>query len=92
MDSRELSIRNRISEVVARSELDAMERDARCALFYPDQPFKIAVRDYKRQARDAVNQAVKDFSEYCEVMMVQEFQGIQNRYEEWKNMKEERHK
>ena len=34
MESQELSIRNRIYEDVARIELEAMESDARCALFY----------------------------------------------------------
>ena len=34
MESRELSMGNRISEDVARSELEAMERDARFSLFF----------------------------------------------------------
>ena len=59
VDSQELRIRNRISEDTARSELEAMERDGRYALFYQDQQFKIAVREYQRQARDAVNLAVR---------------------------------
>ena len=37
MASQDSSIRNRISEDVARSELEAMERDARHALFRHDQ-------------------------------------------------------
>ena len=37
MASQELSIINRISEDVARSELEAMERDVRYAFFYQDQ-------------------------------------------------------
>ena len=81
MDSQELSIRNSISADVARSELEAMERDARYALFYQDQQFKIAVWEYLRQARDAVSQAVKESSTNYEVVMMREFQGIQNRYE-----------
>ena len=40
-----------------------MERDLRCASFYQDQQFKIAVREYQRQARDAVNQLVRESSE-----------------------------
>ena len=36
-----------ISEEMARSELQAIERDARYALIYQDQQFKIAVREYK---------------------------------------------
>ena len=49
--SQDLSTRNGISEDTARSELEAMERDARYALFCQDQPFKIAVREHQRQAR-----------------------------------------
>ena len=51
-----------MSEDVARSELKAMERDARSVLFYQDQQFNIAVREYQRQARDVVNQVVKESS------------------------------
>ena len=75
------SITNKISEKMARSEFEAMERDARYALFYQDQQFKIAVRRFQRQARDAVNQAVRESSENYVVMMMQEFQGNQYRYE-----------
>ena len=60
MESQELGISNRISEEVARSELETMERDARFALFCYDQKFKIAVWEHQRQAREAVNQAVQD--------------------------------
>ena len=35
----------------------------------------------KRQARKAVNQAVTESSETCDVMMMQEFQSILKRYE-----------
>ena len=80
MESQKVSIRNIIFEEKARSQLEA--------LFYQDQQFKIAVRGHQRQARDAVNQAVRESSEKYEVMMImmmmmmmQEFQGIQNRYE-----------
>ena len=45
-----------------------------------NQQSKIAVGGYQRQARDAVNQAVKESSENYDVMM-QDLQGIQNRYE-----------
>ena len=44
--------------------------------------FQIAVREYQRQARDAVSQAVQESSENHEVMIMQEIQGIQNRSEE----------
>ena len=37
MASQYLSIRNRISEDVARSELEAMERDDRYSFFFQDQ-------------------------------------------------------
>ena len=37
MEPQELSIRNRIPEEMARSELEAMDRDARYALLYQDQ-------------------------------------------------------
>ena len=77
MESQELSIRNRISEDVARSELGGLS----FCVILQDQRFKIAVPEYQRQARDAVIQAVKESSENYEVMMMQEFQGIQHRYE-----------
>ena len=70
-----------ISVEMARSELEPLERDARYALSYQDQPLKIAVREYERQARDAVSQAVRESSESYEVMMMQEIQGVLNRYE-----------
>ena len=62
---------------MARSELEAMESYVRYALFYQDQHFKITVREYRRQARDAVSQALRESSEIYEIMMMQEFQGIQ---------------
>ena len=42
---------------------------------------KSQCREYQRQARDAVNQAVRESSENYEVMMMLEFQGIENGYE-----------
>ena len=89
-----LRIRNRISEDVARSELEAMERDARYALFCQDQWFKIALWDYQRQARDAVNHAVRESSGNYEVTMIcQKFKVFNiDTKGEWKKMKEERHK
>ena len=66
---------------MARSELAARERDARLALLYQDQSFKIAVRENQRQARESVNHAVRESSETNEVTMMQEFQSVQNRYE-----------
>ena len=53
LESQESSIKNTISEEMARSELEAMERDVMIS------NSKIAVREYQRQARDAVNQAVR---------------------------------
>ena len=88
VESQELSTRNRISEEVARSELQAMEEDTRNACFHQDQPFRIAVREYQRQARGAVNHAVQASSESYEVLMMQKVQGV----DEWKKMKEEWHK
>ena len=41
----------------------------------------MAVREYQQQARDAVGQAVQESSESYKVMMMQEIQGIPNRYE-----------
>ena len=79
IESQECSIRSRVSEEMARSEFGAMERDVRYALFYQDQQFKIAVGEYQRRERDAVYQAVTESSEHYEIMMMQEFQGIQNR-------------
>ena len=38
------SVRNIFSEELARSELEAMERDARFAVFYQDQQSKVAAR------------------------------------------------
>ena len=81
MVSQELNIRNRFPEDVACSDLEEMVRDDRYELLYQDQQFKIAVREYQRQERDAFNQAVTESSENFEVMVMQEFQGIQNRYE-----------
>ena len=78
------------SEELARSELDAMERDARHALFCQHHQFQIAVREYQRQARDAVNQAVQESSESYQVLMMQVIQGVQNRYEGRMEEKERR--
>ena len=66
------------------SELEAMERDARCALFFQNHQFQIAVPDYQRQARDAVSKIVRASSESYEVVMLQE----NSRYP--KNRNEER--
>ena len=81
IESQELSIRRIMSEEVARSELEQMERDARYALFGQHHELQIAVREYQRQAIQAVSQAVHELSESYEAMMMQEFQGIQDRYE-----------
>ena len=81
MESQELGISNRISEDVARSELETMERDARCALFCYDQKFKIAVWEHQRQAREAVSQAVQESFDSYDVVMMLDIQGTQNRYE-----------
>ena len=43
MESQALSIRNKISEERARSEKEAMERDARHELLYQDHHFKVVV-------------------------------------------------
>ena len=48
------------STELARCELDAMERDARFS--FQDQHFRIAVQEHQRQAREAVNQAVRESS------------------------------
>ena len=66
---------------MARSEIEAMERDALYALFFEYKQFKIADREYQRQARDAVNQAESESSENYKEMMMQQLQGVQNRYE-----------
>ena len=87
VESREFSIRNRISEELARSELEAMDRDAQFAFLYQDQQLKIAVRENQRQAREAVSQAVQESSESYDVLMMQEFQGVQTHMkDDWKNM------
>ena len=67
-ESQELSIRNRISEEMAHSEVEALERDVRHTFLYQDPQFKLAVREYPRQARDAVNQAVGESPENYEIM------------------------
>ena len=54
MESQEVCIRNTISEELARSEIEAMERDARLALFYQDQQFNIAVREHRQQGRGRI--------------------------------------
>ena len=74
MESQELSIRNRIFEEMARSQLEAMERETHVDRYsFKISNSKIAVREYQRQARDAVNQAVRESSEKCEIVMMQEF-------------------
>ena len=70
-----------MSEEVARSELEQMGRDARYALFGQHHKFQIAIRDCQRQATDAVSQAVLELSESYEAMMMQEFQGLHDRYQ-----------
>ena len=42
------------------AQLEAMERNARLALFYQDQLFEIAVCEHQRQAREAVDQALSE--------------------------------
>ena len=79
MESQESSTRKRISEELVRSALEAMERDARHASLNQNHQFQTAVREYQRQARDAVSHAVRESSESCEVMIMQEIQGVQNR-------------
>ena len=58
-----------------------MERDDRYALFYQNHLFQIKVREFRRDARDAVSQAVQESSKNFEVQMTQEILGGQNRYE-----------
>ena len=71
------------------AQLEAMERDARLALFYQDQLFEIAVCEHQRHAGEAVNQALRESSEHYEVMMMQEFQCIQTHMkDDCQNMKE----
>ena len=43
MESHELSSRNRISEEMARTEFEVMEKDARYAFFFQNYKFQIAV-------------------------------------------------
>ena len=81
MESQELGIRKRISEEVARSELETMERDARFALFCCNQKFKIAVWEHQRQAREAVSQAVQESFNSYDVVIMLDIQGLQDRYE-----------
>ena len=69
------------SEELARSELEALDQLARSALFLQNHQFQIAVREYQQQARDADSQAVQESSESYKVVMMQEIQGIPNRYE-----------
>ena len=61
MESQELSTRNINSAEMTRNELEALEKDARYALFHQKKQFQIAVREYQRQPRDAVNQAAGIF-------------------------------
>ena len=80
-------------EELARGELEVMERDARCAFFYQDQLSKIAVRAYQRQARDAVNQAVRIFRKlrsYDDATVFKVFRT--DLKDEWKKMEEQWHK
>ena len=88
MESQGLSIRKN-AKAMARSELEATERDARCALFFQDQLFKIAVRGYQILARDAVNQAVTESAEiYGVVMQSLKLFRVDMR-NEWKIMRKE---
>ena len=82
LSSERLSIGNRISEYVARSELEAMERDARFSFFYQrlGNSESQSVKTKDRQ-EEAVNQALRESSANFEVVVMQEFQSLQNRYE-----------
>ena len=65
---------------IARSELEAMGKYARYALLHQDQRFKIAVREYQRPARDAVNQAETIFGKITKLRCSNKFKVSQNRY------------
>ena len=67
----------RVSEELTRSELESMERDDEFASFCPDQQFRIAVHEHQRQAREAVNQAVRE----SKIFRIEMTDG-------WKKMKE----
>ena len=50
-----------------------MEKYARYALLHQDQRFKIAVREYQRPARDAVNQAERIFGKITKLRCSKKF-------------------
>ena len=58
-----------------------MERDARFVSFDQDQAIQNRTHEHQRQAREAVNQSVRESSQIYEIMLMQEIQSIQNRYE-----------
>ena len=73
MDARASRVRrSAFSDALARSELVAMERDARHAFFCQTHDF-LNCRENQRRARMAVNQAVQETSECYEVLMMTEF-------------------
>ena len=54
LEAQELSCSHRILEEVARNELEAMEREARHALFYQDHHFRFPVEEHQRSIREAL--------------------------------------
>ena len=93
MESQELRIRNRNSEEMARIELEAMERDARCAYSIQINNFKIAVRENQRQKRcrqSGCERIFRQLRNYDDAKNFKVF-GIDMK-DEWKKMKGERHR
>ena len=83
---RDSSTRNRISEEMARSELEAMEKNSSFRVIcWQNQQFQIAVREYQRQARDAFRNFWS--SDDARKSKCQNSKWRTN----WRNMKEEWH-
>ena len=75
MEAQEIAERHKISEEMARAELESMQREARHAFFRQNHQFQ----EHQRHAREAFCRAVRESSENYEFMMVQELQSLQER-------------
>ena len=79
-DSQEVSTRNRMSEDNA-SKSKPSKKTLITQSSIKVNNSKVTVREYQRQARDAVNQIVQEPSDRYEVLMMQEIPSVQNGYQ-----------
>ena len=80
IEGQEVCFGDRICGEMARSEIESLEK-GRHALCHKNHQLRDAVEDHQRQAREALSQAVRESSENCESMMVQEIQNLQDQQE-----------